>query len=158
MRSTAYRNNARSRRLRGLLVFGLVWQTSAAGRAQELSPPQPRQGYYFGVGLYDAATVARERGRWLGPWEGASGVLRAGQRVTKHLGLGLAFEGGRTYGEGQTATAPAISLESNWFFGQHTAARAGAGVGILHLRNPGDLNESTTRGPAGSWWSAAASC
>lgn len=157
MRNIAENRSGWSRRFQRLLVFVLAWQPGRAGWTQELKAPQPRQGYYFSGGLYGAATLSREREQWLGPWEGFAGMVRAGQRVTEHLGLGLAFEGGRTYGNGQTATATAFSLESSWFFGQHWTARAGVGVGFLHLHDPGRLNESTTRGPAGSWWSAGTS-
>ena len=157
MRPPPDRRSDRPTRLRGALVFGLVWLAGTATWAQEWEPPAPRQGYYLSAGLYNAATLTRERGQSLGPWVGLAGALRVGQIITEHFGLGLSFEGGRSYGQGQTATITAFSLESSWFFARHWAARAGVGVGFLHLQNPSVINEPSTRGPAGSWCSAGAS-
>jgi hypothetical protein len=125
---------------------------AAPAEAQQLEPPRPRQGYYVTLGLYGAASQAREKGDSLGPWGGSGGSLRVGQLVTSRFGLGLTLESGGTKGGGQQASMSALGLEASWAIHGNLAARGGVGIGFMRLHDPNDPTESATRGVAGSWY------
>jgi hypothetical protein len=141
-----------------LLAGALALTAGArAAQAQVLEKPQPRQGYYLSFGVYGAATVAFDKGDTLGPWFGYGIGLRGGQLVNRRLSLGLAIETAATRGGGQRGTATALAVEAGFALWRNLAARGGAGVGFLQLKNPGDPTESTTRGAAGAYFALGAS-
>lgn len=136
-------------------VFGLVSPRRAA--AQDLEPPRARQGYYLTLGIYSAATVAREKGTTLGPWYGYGDAFRMGQLVTRRLSLGLSIEGASTWGGGQKASVTALGLEAGWALWGNLAVRGGVGIGFMRLHDPNDPTESSTRGVTGAWYSLGVS-
>lgn len=159
------RHGARTRGIRIVRLPPALWLVSALlsllaarpARALDLEPPRARQGYYFSLGIYGAATEAREKGDSLGPWFGRGGSLRVGQLVTRRLGIGLSLESGSTSGSGQKASLTALGLEGSWAIWRNLALRGGVGIGFMRLQNPADPTESSTRGAGGSWYSLGVS-
>jgi hypothetical protein len=137
-----------------LLVAALARPALAADNAGvTLEPPRPRQGYYVSLGLYGMMSQAWEKGTTLGPWGGFGGSFRFGQLVTRRFGLGLSVENGKTSGGGQQAGITALGLEASWELLHDLAVRGGVGIGFVSLHDPGNPDESPTRGVTGSWYS-----
>jgi hypothetical protein len=140
-----------------LVVLVIVFGGTRRAAAQDLEPPRPRQGYYVSLDLYGVSTLAHENGAWLGPWVGAGGGVRVGQLVTRRFGLGLAFEDGAAWGNGQKASVIGLGVEASFAVAGNLAVRGGVGIGILRLHDPSDPFESSTRGVTGSWFAAGVS-
>jgi hypothetical protein len=144
-----------------------LWTTAAAllapallaapAAAQQLEPPRPRQGYYISLGAFALVTDTREKGAWLGPWAGGGGAVRFGQLVTRRFGLGMTLELGRAGGDGQTATITGFGPEASFAVAGNLALRGGVGLGLIHLHDPADLFESSTRGVTGARFALGAS-
>ncbi|HVR62133.1 MAG TPA: hypothetical protein VMU50_09550, partial [Polyangia bacterium] len=106
---------------------------------------------------YGLGTDTREKGTWLGPWGGAAGAVRAGQLVTQRFALGMTLEDGRAWGDGQTATGFGFGPEASVAVAGNFALRAGIGLALVHLHDPGDPFESSTRGVTGARFALGAS-
>ena len=139
-----------------LVTLALWWLALPLARAQVLEPPRGRQGYYLALGPHFALTKSWERGRDWDVWPGYDITLRAGQMVTRRLGLGLQIHTGSSGGQGQSASLSGFSVEGQWELARHLAVRGGVGVDVLSLSTVGATDEAA-RGTVGSGFFLGAS-
>jgi hypothetical protein len=95
------------------LSFATLTLASAAATAQELLPPEGRQGYYLGGGLRAGLLAGKEADVGsLGVAPSTSGVFRLGQMSTDWLGFGLRTGGGLFKTEEWEVGLGGLSLEA----------------------------------------------
>lgn len=110
----------------GLLAFAFApW-----ARAQELRPPEARQGYYIGGGLRTGVSGAdADDLGGLGTLTHFGGLLRVGQMAFPWLGFGIALGGGTDTNETWSIGLGALLLEAQVEpFDFDLAFRVSAGV------------------------------
>lgn len=140
--------------VRPLLAL-LMIATAAEARAQDLSTPRPRQGYYVGLGGDVGMQSSWDHGAALGPWVSSGGTLRLGQMIAARLGLGVRLGGGGAAGDGQTAASGSFALEGQWNPWRDLAIHASTGLGVVRLRDP-SRQVDASRGSYSGFHAAAA--
>jgi len=123
--------------------------TSAPAQAQTLETPRARQGYYLALGPHFALNQNREKGHEWGVWAGYDVTLRAGQMLTRRLGIGVQIHYGSARGEGQRATLFGLNMEGQWELAPNFALRGGLGLDTVGLATVGATDEAS-RGTLGA--------
>jgi opacity protein-like surface antigen len=109
--------------------------------AVDLEQPAPRQGYYLSVGLLQGVTHNWEDGDSLGTWPGSGFSIRLGQKLTRRLGLGLEIYSGGSRKDDEQGTLSGLGLEGQVQLTGRLALHAGAGLGVLQLKDKRIENE-----------------
>jgi hypothetical protein len=123
-------------------LLGLL--LAPAARAEQaddhdlLEAPRHRQGYYLSVGSAGGAAQNWEDGDAIGVAPGYKIAVRAGQLVTRRLGLGVAFETGGTRKGQIDSSLFGLGLEGSVALTNALALRAFLGFGALQIDNKGD--------------------
>jgi hypothetical protein len=140
-------------RILGLVVLPLLLALAGStARANEderprLEEPRSRQGYWIGVGMSGLALQGWEKGRSLGVYHGYTGTFRIGQLLTERLGLGLVIEYPSSVGKGlDKGSLYGLTLEGSCLLWRNLSVHAGFGLGVVLLKNSGDLNPSIRSG------------
>jgi len=85
---------------------------AGTGRAQELMPPAPRQGYYISLGAYGVVGGSHDRvDGWLGAMAGPGGSLRLGESLLPWLDLGIGFAAAGLYDQQYVSLVGHVSFE-----------------------------------------------
>lgn len=142
-----------SMRMTPLLAASIgVCLLSGTARAQELSEPRQRQGYYVAGGLHAALAYNRDDGDGLGPWTGYGTTIRVGQLLTRRLGLGMQIDVSGASGDGQTSSLVGLGLGGQVEIARNLALHAGIGFGVISLDDPA---EDEVQGGYGAAYSLA---
>jgi opacity protein-like surface antigen len=142
-----------SMRMTPLLAAAIgVCLLSSTARAQELSEPRQRQGYYVAGGLHAALAYNRDDGDGLGPWTGYGTTIRVGQLLTPRLGLGMQIDVSGASGDGQTSSLVGLGLGGQVEIARNLALHAGIGFGVISLDDP---EEDEVQGGYGAAYSLA---
>jgi hypothetical protein len=103
-------------------------------RAEPLTPPGPRQGYYFGLGVEALADgLYSSKTGWVGPHVGPYGALHVGQVVFDKLALGLHLGAGSTFSEARRLVHGNVSFEAKWSFYKNLFVRPSIGFGFVDV-------------------------
>src|SRR5262245_4371458 len=129
-----------------LLAAAAVTLVAPEARAQTLSEPRQRQGYYVAGGFHAAVAYNRDEGTGLGPWGGYATTIRVGQLITRRLGLGLQLDVGGTSGDGRTSSLMGLGVAGQFEIARNLALHAGIGLGVVSLDDP---ERKETRGGYG---------
>jgi hypothetical protein len=124
--------------------------------AQDLEPPQPRQGYYMGLSILQGVTRNWEDGDGVGTWPGGAFSLRLGQKLTRRLGLGLQIYSASARKDDEYSTLFGLAVEGQVELHPRLAVHAGAGLGVLQLHDNRVMNEEL-RGAYGAEYMLGAS-
>jgi hypothetical protein len=109
--------------------------------AVDLEQPAPRQGYYLSLGLLQGVTHNWEDGDSLGTWPGGGFSIRLGQKLTPRLGLGLEIFSGASKKGDEQGTLSGLGIEGQLQLTGRLALHAGAGLGVLQLKDNRIENE-----------------
>jgi hypothetical protein len=109
---------------------------AGTARAQELTKPRQRQGYYVAGGLHAALSYNRDEGDSLGPWSGYGTTIRVGQLLTPRLGLGIQLDVSGASGDGKTASLIGLGVAGQVEIARNLALHAGVGLGVISLDDP----------------------
>jgi hypothetical protein len=153
-----------------LTVFSLAAGVAELASAQTLVVPAPRQGYYLGGGVRQAAgsMISSTAGN-LGFFQGGAFTLRLGQMAGQEFGFGLVLSSGGGQNDDWTGGYGALQIEAQYVFFENLAFRGGVGVGGLGVGRvkPEDEREDDPSGTFGSlytlgfsydwfpWWERA---
>ncbi len=117
--------------LTGLLFW--VGISLPAG-AQELSVPDPRQGYFIGVGgMAGIGGIHTDDTKWVAPMGGPLGTLHVGQGLNDALAIGIHMGAGMLYSKGRKTVLGNFSLELKWSFYRDLFIRPSIGFGFVDV-------------------------
>jgi hypothetical protein len=135
-----------SKSFRIALLAAVATSTFAGvAHAQDLTePPRRRQGYYLSVGYGSGASQAWEDDKALGVWQTGHLALRAGQLITRRLGLGIVIDSGASIKAPITRSVFGIGVEGQAELGANFAARASIGFGALQIIEEDKVRDKTT--------------
>lgn len=134
-----------SKLLRAILAaITAVTTYAGAAQAQDLTePPRRRQGYYLSAGYGAGASQAWLEEDPLGVWQTGHFSLRAGQLLTRRLGLGIVIDGSGGAKDPVTRSVFGIGVEGQAEIGANFAVRASIGFGALQVLEEDKVRDRT---------------
>jgi hypothetical protein len=134
-----------------MLAIGLL---PAAVRAQTLTLPAPRQGYYLGISAQGVASSSVDEDLGRLRLAGGPGVsLRIGEMINRWLGVGFQVDYGRSASHRWEQQFGGLLLDGQWLVWKHLAIHLGAGVGFVQAEDKKGRVEGTL-GVGGAYYSA----
>jgi hypothetical protein len=118
-----------------LLASPALAQSSSADL---LEAPRHRQGYYLSVGTSGGTAHNWEDGDAIGFAPGYKWSVRAGELLTRRLGLGIAMESGKSQKDKIDMTLFGLGLEGSVGLTDQLALRLFLGFGVLQIDDKKD--------------------
>lgn len=135
----------------------LFWMgNSLPAVAQDLSVPDPRQGYFIGAGaLAGIGGIYTDDTGWVAPMGGPLGAVHVGQGLNDALSIGIHVGAGVLYSAGRKSVVGNISLELKWSFYRDFFVRPSIGFGFVDVRRT-DLDQKKILADVGASYHVAA--